>query len=245
LPARFRRSRVLIVGCGDVGQRVATHLPPAVRVLALTSSPERCAALRTQGIVPLLGNLDQPASLRRLAGLADRVLHLAPPPSEGGHDPRTRALAHALRGRTRPLALVYGSTSGVYGDCGSCKCKMLEGRVAHGPHQSKALSAEEETAGLILTCCGVPLTDVVLESRQVTDESAFPIKRMPSRVISLEKKSQDVMLVKLQLPANDAMRYHAGQYVEFLLRDGSRRSYSMANAPHLAGGQPTATCSAP
>jgi nucleoside-diphosphate-sugar epimerase len=118
LPARFRRSRVLIVGCGDVGQRVATHLPPAVRVLALTSSPERCAALRTQGIVPLLGNLDQPASLHRLAGLADRVLHLAPPPSEGGHDPRTRALAHALRGRTRPLALVYGSTSGVYGDCG-------------------------------------------------------------------------------------------------------------------------------
>jgi nucleoside-diphosphate-sugar epimerase len=118
LPARFRRSRVLIVGCGDVGQRVATHLPPAVRVLALTSSPERCAALRAQGIVPLLGNLDEPASLRRLAGLADRVLHLAPPPSEGGHDPRTRALAHALRGRTRPLALVYGSTSGVYGDCG-------------------------------------------------------------------------------------------------------------------------------
>jgi nucleoside-diphosphate-sugar epimerase len=109
---------VLIVGCGDVGQRVATHLPPAVRVLALTSSPERCAALRAQGIVPLLGNLDKPASLRRLAGLADRVLHLAPPPSEGGHDPRTRALAHALRGRTRPLALVYGSTSGVYGDCG-------------------------------------------------------------------------------------------------------------------------------
>jgi nucleoside-diphosphate-sugar epimerase len=109
---------VLIVGCGDVGQRVATHLPPAVRVLALTSSPERCAALRAQGIVPLLGNLDEPASLRRLAGLADRVLHLAPPPSEGGHDPRTRALAHALRGRTRPLALVYGSTSGVYGDCG-------------------------------------------------------------------------------------------------------------------------------
>jgi CDP-4-dehydro-6-deoxyglucose reductase len=136
------------------------------------------------------------------------------------------------------IGLPYGCKDGA---CGSCKCKMLEGRVAHGPHQSKALSAEEEAAGLILTCCGVPLTDVVLESRQVTDESAFPIKRMPSRVISLEKKSQDVMLVKLQLPANDAMRYHAGQYVEFLLRDGSRRSYSMANAPHLAGGQPTAT----
>ena len=136
------------------------------------------------------------------------------------------------------VGLPYGCKDGA---CGSCKCKMLEGRVEHGPHQSKALSAEEEAAGLILTCCGVPLSDVVLESRQVTDESAYPIKRMPSRVISLTKKSADVMLVKLQLPANDAMRYHAGQYIEFILRDGARRSYSMANAPHLAGGQPTAT----
>lgn len=136
------------------------------------------------------------------------------------------------------VGLPYGCKDGA---CGSCKCKMLEGRVEHGPHQSKALSAEEEAAGLILTCCGVPLSDVVLESRQVTDESAYPIKRMPSRVTSLTKKSADVMVVKLQLPANDAMRYHAGQYIEFILRDGTRRSYSMANAPHLAGGQPTAT----
>ena len=108
--------------------------------------------------------------------------------------------------------------------------------VVHGLHQSKALSPEEEAAGFILTCCGVPQTDVVLESRQVTDESAFPVRKMPSRVISLEKKSPDVMLVKLQLPANDTMRYHAGQYIEFILRDGVRRSYSMANAPHNGPG---------
>ncbi len=129
------------------------------------------------------------------------------------------------------IGLPYGCKDGA---CGSCKCKKLEGDVVHGPHQSKALSAEEAAAGFVLTCCGIALTDVVLESRQVTDESAFPIKRMPSRVTSLEKKSHDVMLVKLQLPANDAMRYHAGQYVEFILRDGARRSYSMANAPHTA-----------
>ena len=104
--------------------------------------------------------------------------------------------------------------------------------MVHGPHQSKALSAEEEAAGFVLTCCGVPQTDVVLESRQVTDESAFPIRKMPSRVMALEKMSHDVMVVKLQLPANDTLRYHAGQYVEFILRDGARRSYSMANAPH-------------
>lgn len=135
------------------------------------------------------------------------------------------------------VGLPYGCKDGA---CGSCKCKMLEGRVEHGPHQSKALSAEEEAAGLILTCCGVPLSDVVLESRQVTDESAYPIKRMPSRVASLTRVSHDVMVVQLQLPANDTMRYHAGQYVEFILRDGARRSYSMATAPHNTGGQPGA-----
>jgi CDP-4-dehydro-6-deoxyglucose reductase len=127
------------------------------------------------------------------------------------------------------IGMPYGCKDGA---CGSCKCKKLDGDVFHGPHQSKALSAEEEEAGYILTCCGVPLTDVVLESRQVTDESAFPIRKMPSRVTALEKKSHDVMVVRLQLPANDTMRYHAGQYIEFILRDGARRSYSMANAPH-------------
>lgn len=88
-----------------------------VRLLALTSSPARRAELRAQGLTPLLGNLDDAASLRRLAGLATRVVHLAPPPSEGHQDPRTLALIHALRRRKQPATLVYGSTSGVYGNC--------------------------------------------------------------------------------------------------------------------------------
>ena len=135
------------------------------------------------------------------------------------------------------IGLPYGCKDGA---CGSCKCKKLEGTVVHGPHQSKALSPEEEASGFILTCCGVPQTNVVIESRQVTDESAFPIKKMPSRVTALEKRSHDVMVVKLQLPANDTMKFHAGQYIEFILRDGARRSYSMANAPHtLQQGSPT------
>jgi len=118
LPARFRRPRVLIVGCGDVGLRVAQALHPRARVLALTSSPGRVAALRAVGVVPLVGNLDQAATLQRLAGVADRVLHLAPPPTEGTvQDPRTRGLLRALALRSHPLALVYGSTTGVYGDC--------------------------------------------------------------------------------------------------------------------------------
>lgn len=131
------------------------------------------------------------------------------------------------------IGMPYGCKDGA---CGSCKCRKLEGTVVHGPHQAKALSAEEEAGGYVLTCCAVPRSDVVLESRQVTDESAFPVKKMPSRVASLEKVSHDVMVVKLQLPANDTLRYHAGQYVEFILRDGARRSYSMANAPHNGPG---------
>ena len=135
-------------------------------------------------------------------------------------------LAAAIR---QSIGLPYGCKDGA---CGSCKSKKLSGAVVHKPHQSKAMSEEEEAAGWVLTCSALPLSDIVLESRQVTDESAFPVRKMPSRVSSLEKKSHDVMVVKLQLPANDTMRYHAGQYVEFLLRDGDRRSYSMANAPH-------------
>jgi CDP-4-dehydro-6-deoxyglucose reductase len=135
-------------------------------------------------------------------------------------------LAAAIR---NGIGLPYGCKDGA---CGSCKCKKIEGTVIHGPHQLKALSHEEEAAGFILTCCGVAHSDVVIESRQVTDESAFPVKKMPIRVNTFAKASHDVMVMRLQLPAADVFRYHAGQYVEFLLRDGDRRAYSIANAPH-------------
>jgi CDP-4-dehydro-6-deoxyglucose reductase, E3 len=142
-------------------------------------------------------------------------------------------LAAGLR---QGIGMPYGCKDGA---CGSCKCKKISGEVTHGNHQEKALSAAEEANGFVLTCCATAHSDVVLESRQVTEEGAFPIKKMPVRVLSLEKKSDDVMVVKLQLPANDVMQYHAGQYVDFLLRDGDRRSYSMANAPHtLVAGSP-------
>ena len=141
------------------------------------------------------------------------------------------------------IGLPYGCKDGA---CGSCKCKKISGSVTHGAHQSKALSDDEEAAGMVLTCCAQPNSDLVLESRQVTEAGAFVVRKFPVRVISLEKKSDDVMVLQLQLPANDTFQYHPGQYVEFLLRDGARRSYSMANAPagtmelhirHMPGGK--------
>ena len=135
-------------------------------------------------------------------------------------------LAAAIR---QGIGLPYGCKDGA---CGSCKCKKLEGTITQGTHQLKALSLEEAENGFILTCCAVALSDVVIESRQVTDESAFPVKKMPVRVNSLVKLSDDVMVLRLQLPAADLFKYHAGQYVEFLLRDGDRRAYSMGTAPH-------------
>jgi CDP-4-dehydro-6-deoxyglucose reductase, E3 len=138
-------------------------------------------------------------------------------------------LAAAIR---EGVGLPYGCKDGA---CGSCKCHMESGTVVHGPHQTKALTAEEEAAGYVLTCCATPQSDVVLTSRQVTEAGAFPIKKMPVRVSTVVRVSPDVVALKLQLPATDPFQYHAGQYVEFLLRDGARRSYSMANAPHNQG----------
>jgi nucleoside-diphosphate-sugar epimerase len=114
--------RILIVGCGDVGLRVARHLSGRARLFALSHSPERFAELRAAGVIPIPGNLDDRKSLARLAGLADAVLHFAPPPGEGERDPRTRNLLAALSRRSSSLvtphpSLVYISTSGVYGDC--------------------------------------------------------------------------------------------------------------------------------
>ncbi len=154
LPARFRRERLLIVGCGDVGQRVVRQLQaagaagPRVRVLALTSRPDRVEGLRARGITPLLGNLDNAATLRRLSGVATRVMHLAPPPGEGAgsgswwRDPRTVALARALRLRSQPASLVYASTSGVYGDCQGALVPETRTLAPATPRAQRRVNAE-------------------------------------------------------------------------------------------------------
>jgi CDP-4-dehydro-6-deoxyglucose reductase len=135
-------------------------------------------------------------------------------------------LAAAIR---EGIGLPYGCRDGA---CGSCKSRLLEGRVIHGAHQLKALSVAEEDAGWILSCCATPQTDLVIEARTVPGAGEFPVQKMPCRVTRLERPATDVMVMRLQLPANAQLRFHAGQYVDFILPGGLRRSYSMATAPH-------------
>ncbi|WP_225781282.1 NAD-dependent epimerase/dehydratase family protein [Xenophilus sp. Marseille-Q4582] len=152
LPARFRRQRLLIVGCGDIGLRVLRRVGARMRVMALTSSPERAPALRAAGAVPLLGDLDAPATLRRLAGLGLCVLHLAPPAREegadAGRDRRTEALMNTLRLRTPPRVLVYGSTSGVYGDCAGARVPETRALRAATARAQRRVDAEQRVRWL-------------------------------------------------------------------------------------------------
>ena len=133
------------------------------------------------------------------------------------------------------VGLPYGCRDGA---CGSCKSRLLQGRVIHGAHQAKALPPQEEADGWILTCCATPQTDCVVQARTVAGAGEYPQLKMPARVATLSRPAPDVVLMRLQLPATVAFKYRAGQYLEFILRDGARRSYSMANAPERLGEPP-------
>ncbi len=128
----FRRPRLLILGCGDVGMRLLPLVRARFRVFAVTSQPQRRAELRAAGAVPVLADLDQPATLARLAHLAEYVVHLAPPPSEGLLDKRTRNLCAILPEGAR---LVYVSTTGVYGDCAGA---VIDETRPVAPHNARA-----------------------------------------------------------------------------------------------------------
>ena len=135
----FNLPRLLIVGCGDVGKRLLPLLRGHYRVFATTSSPERCAELRALGAVPIVADLDQPASLRRLAGLASTIVHLAPPQGEGPLDRRTRNLTAILPEHAR---LVYVSTTGVYGDCGGALFDETRPVAPRNPRATRRVDAE-------------------------------------------------------------------------------------------------------
>lgn len=127
------------------------------------------------------------------------------------------------------LMLPYGCRNGA---CGTCKGRILAGEVDFGAHQESTLTEDEKRRGLALFCCAIPRTDLVIEVKEVRRLGDLQIKRLPCRVESIDKPAPDVAIVKLKLPANERLQYLAGQYVDFLLKDGRRRSFSLANPPH-------------
>ena len=130
------------------------------------------------------------------------------------------------------IKLPYGCKNGA---CGSCKGKVLEGQIRHGQHSESALSKTDETAGGILFCCSHPQTDLLIEAREVQGAGDIAIRKVPCRVNTIHKPSEDVAILRLQLPAAERFQFLAGQYLEFLLKDGQRRAYSIANAPEQEG----------
>ena len=144
-------------------------------------------------------------------------------------NPDENLLEAALR---QGINLPYGCKNGA---CGSCKGKRLEGQVSHGQHSENALSKADETAGGILFCCAHPQSDLLIEAREVQGSGDIAIRKVPCRVNTISKPSNDVAILKLQLPASERFQFLAGQYLEFLLKDGQRRAYSIANAPEQEG----------
>ena len=127
------------------------------------------------------------------------------------------------------FVIPYGCRNGA---CGTCKGKVLEGAVDYGAYQASALTPAEKAAGFALFCQARPLGDVVIESREVGAARDIPIKKLPCRVQQMHRVASDIMLLHLKLPAAERLQFLAGQYIDILLKDGGRRSLSMANPPH-------------
>ena len=129
------------------------------------------------------------------------------------------------------IVLPYSCRSGA---CSTCKAKVLSGSVEAGASPAQILSADEIEAGFTLLCQARATSDLVIESRELRLASDIQIRKIPSRVTAIQRPTSDVALLTLQLPATETFRFYAGQYIEVILKDGKRRSYSMANAPHAA-----------
>ncbi len=127
------------------------------------------------------------------------------------------------------FALPYGCRNGA---CGACKGTVLSGTLDYGAYSPTALKDEEKAQGRALFCRARPQSDLVIEAKEIGATKDIVVKTLPCRVEKLEKRADDVMLVKIKLPANERLQFLAGQYVDFQLKDGRARSYSLANPPH-------------
>jgi CDP-4-dehydro-6-deoxyglucose reductase len=141
-------------------------------------------------------------------------------------EPAETILDAALR---QGLALPYGCRDGA---CGACRGKILKGRIDHGKAQTHALSDGDRTAGFALFCCAIAQSDLIIECKEVRSLQDIPVKTLPARVQKLTRASHDVMIVELKLPSSERLQFLAGQYIDILLKDGKRRAFSLANAPH-------------
>lgn len=127
------------------------------------------------------------------------------------------------------IVLPYGCRNGA---CGSCKGKILTGTVDYGHHQPETLTLQEIAEGRALFCCAKPFSELTIEAREVRLAGDIQVRTLPCRVQKIDKVAHDVAVLYLKLPANERLQFMAGQYIDFLLKDGKRRSFSMANAPH-------------
>ena len=241
----LNRPRLLIVGCGDVGLRVAALARGRWRVLALTSSPQRVPELRAAGITPLLGNLDDLASLRRLRALARWLVVLAPPPAQGDTDPRSRRLATLLRGSMIDASRVaYASTSGVYGDCAGALLRETRTPRPQTARARRRLDAERHWRGLgragervaILRVPGI--YDAAARSPRRRLEEALPVPPADedpyTSHIHADDLARSVLFALLRGASNrvyhvcDDSRLRLGEYLDL-----AARLYGLPQSPRV------------
>ncbi|MEP6877258.1 MAG: CDP-6-deoxy-delta-3,4-glucoseen reductase [Nitrosospira sp.] len=125
--------------------------------------------------------------------------------------------------------LPYGCRNGA---CGTCKGKIIQGTVDFGSHNEDTLTELEKRAGMALFCCASPLSDLVIECREIGAIKDIKVKTLPCRVNKLERVAPNVMVISLKLPTNERLQFLAGQYIDIFMKNGRRRSFSLANAPH-------------
>jgi nucleoside-diphosphate-sugar epimerase len=169
---KMNRPRLLVVGCGDVGMRLLPLVRARFRVFALTSQPERAAALRAAGAIPIIGDLDRPDTLARLRGLARHVVHLAPPQAEGDMDLRTRNLTAILPEGAR---VVYVSTTGVYGDRGGALTPESAPRRPHNARARRRVDAEQVLRAWALAARG---SVAILRAPGIYAAGRLPLERL-------------------------------------------------------------------
>jgi len=220
--------RLLIVGCGDVGSRLLPRLRERYRLYVLTRSGERLAMLREHGATPILGDLDRARSLERLAGLAQDVLHLAPPPGHGDADARTANLIRTLgKGGSLPQRFVYLSTSGVYGDCGGA---VVREHAALRPQSERALRRVDAERRLRAWGRRTGVRVSILRVPGIYAADRLPLARLRAGTAAL-RSEEDVYTNHIH--AEDL----AGIVLQALARGRGLRAYNASDASGMKMGQ--------